>query len=204
MSKPLLPKPDLDQQARRLRASTADMIGLGSDFDKLSAGDRVLVDRISVLRLQVDDMRVALLAGRQIDSNEFVRASEQLEHSLRRDHRPLDENGMSPTLAGAHAKLAELIGNVANAEACEGRRKVEELRGRIVQLESENADLRVRLLAVPKPVEPAPPPPPPAAKSESANVVLIRNPSEQPWARSNFGTGGVAVLGGVKLPGYDM
>jgi hypothetical protein len=50
-------------------------LGFAGNFDALSSADKVLVDRVSVLRLQVDDARMARLRGEVIDTDEFIRGA---------------------------------------------------------------------------------------------------------------------------------
>jgi hypothetical protein len=61
----------------KLRASTARLLSL--DIDSLSPADATRVDRAAVLRLSLDKMQSAALAGAEVDLKNFISASSELE-----------------------------------------------------------------------------------------------------------------------------
>jgi hypothetical protein len=100
------PPADLTQHAHRLRSSTCELLALGA-FDTLPAADKVLVDRVAALRLQVDDFRVRQLRGEALPE-EFVAASEALERTLRQRLTP-EGKPNNKSLEEARAKVEKFI-----------------------------------------------------------------------------------------------
>jgi hypothetical protein len=75
-------KPDLAKLQRRLRAEISGQLGFDLQ-QKLSAADELLIDRASMLKLQLGDFEAALLRGERIDSGTFPEVSERLEAIFR-------------------------------------------------------------------------------------------------------------------------
>jgi hypothetical protein len=170
-------RPSLDEQAKRLRRSTAELLGFGSDFDKLSPADRVLVDRAATLRLRVDDLRLMQLKGEAIDTDEFVKASEQLEHVLRADRR-VDAMGSPVALEQARDALRRVLGISRKQPAADAPSEADQLAAlqeRNKALEREVCELRKA-----KPIEPSAEPVVQPASEPQPEPPAPAN-TESPW-----------------------
>jgi hypothetical protein len=75
-------KPELDKRSRNLRRQTfCEFLNIDA-FDALSPSDQVRVDKIGALRLEIGDLQVMQLAGRDVNVSRLVEASEQLEQLI--------------------------------------------------------------------------------------------------------------------------
>jgi hypothetical protein len=207
--------PDLEAQAKRLRASTCEALGL-KRFDKLSPADQILVDRVAMLRLQVDDARMAQLRGQPINVAAFIEASEELERIMRRravDTSPAGEFG------DAQAEFIALIERHAAAQKIVDDKEKARVKAEIDALRADNERLRKQAPAPPpalpnplpenvtkltpeeKPNK-SPTPPPPAEPFYRAEppAAYLRGPPE-PWRNhvSPFGD----ITAGPRMTGKD-
>jgi hypothetical protein len=197
---------DLEAQAKRLSKTTCAALGF-ADFDKLSAADKILVDRAAMLRLLVDDMRMAQLRGAPINVDAFTAASEALEATLR---RRADAQAAHDKPSQAKAKFEALINRYVNEAARVENETITRLRSENAELKSEVEALRSKLSAPPPPLpNPLPPNVVPLSAEEKAARAnakpppshYLKSPAPQPWRSSVTPSG--EITAGPRMTSKD-
>jgi hypothetical protein len=159
-----------------LRVQTAKLLNL--DTADLSATESLQLDLASLLRLSLDALQGAALAGREIDLGKLQSCYGMLAKLLPRAVEA------PPQLRESHAarhRLAELIDNIARVADEDEDQRIAELEAQITQLETEidgkNAAIRsLGGTVVAKAATPTPPASPPTPEQTTSPPEPQRSP----------------------------
>jgi hypothetical protein len=170
---------------RRLRHETASLLGF--DVASLTPAQSIKTDLVSSLRLALDTLTAAQLAGEHVDTVKLLSAAEALERLL-------------PSLVAVEQEAEDQSAQAALLDVIAGYDKAatDEKEDRIAILEAALADRDRQIAALsgtPAETPPAPAPSPTVKPERDAKVVPLRSPSAEPkpptaheaWAREYYG-----------------